>query len=177
MADTVTDEAFPTFAESDDADWSKVSADDEHVCDIDGCGRSFQSAGGLKRHQTRTHGTGGDKAPKAPAKARKTEALARDLEAFLVTVSIGVSVADATDGAIVANGAPALAQAWAKLAAKNPKVDAALRNLMAGSAYSEVVVATAMVVLPIMAHHNLLPEKVAAPMAGLVGHVAQNGQQ
>lgn len=61
---------------------------------------------------------------------------------------------DAHCAQIVANGAAPLAHAWTNLAKESPAVRKVLNNLTQTSAWGEVIIATASVVIPIAAHHS-----------------------
>lgn len=63
--------------------------------------------------------------------------------------------------------APRLAEAWYKLAQKNPAVRRMLENLTTGSAWGGVAVATGVTVLPLLAHHNALPGPLGNVFSGV----------
>lgn len=67
----------------------------------------------------------------------------------------------------VTTTAPRLAEAWYKLAQKNPAVKRTLESLTTGSAWGGVMVATGATVLPLLAHHQLLPDPAQALFAGV----------
>jgi hypothetical protein len=90
------------------------------------------------------------------AKARKAP-LENRLEEFFTGIAMLVSFANETDGMIVAANAKTLATAWGNLARENANVNNALETLLAGNAWSGAVVATAMVAIPILDNHKLLP--------------------
>lgn len=130
-------------------------------CDLCGLVVKSGTERGLKRHMTIAHGTGGDRTPdSAGRKAKKS--LEDDLGSMLNAFALAVSMFNAADGMTVATHADSVARAWSNLAMKNPKVDRILRNMMGGVSYGEVVVATAMMVIPILANHGLLPAQMVA---------------
>lgn len=69
----------------------------------------------------------------------------------------------------VNESAPRLAEAWYKLAQKNPAVKRTLERLTTGSAWGGVAVATGVAVLPLLAHHELLPGPLGAMLSGVPG--------
>ena len=138
---------------------------------------------GLKRHRTIKHGAGGDREPKgnAAARAKRFEKLQADLEASMVLISAGLTMSGnarlSIDGGIVATNASAVASAWTKLAESNRGVEKVLMSITGGVAYGEVITATAMMVLAILANHGVLPEQILYSMAPVVVQAAQqNGQ-
>jgi hypothetical protein len=137
-----------------------VDPDDEQpdlTCDI--CMRVMNSPRGLKRHRTVAHGLGtaNDGEPKRPG-GKRGSTLERDLKATLDGVATALLFINPTDGQIIARRSDQLASAWARLANKNPGVRRVLVALTTGSAYGEVVIASLLVVIPILANHKLIPE-------------------
>jgi hypothetical protein len=114
---------------------------------------------GLKRHRTVMHGMGPapDSEPKR-AGGKRSSTLERDLKATLDGVATALLFVNPVDGQIVAQHSDKLASSWARLAAKNAGVRRVLTSLTTGSAYGEVVIATLLVVIPILANHKLIPE-------------------
>lgn len=135
---------------------------DQIVCDI--CAKVCKNERGLKLHLAKAHGTGSDS---TPHKAARKGSLARELSTSIQDLALLVSLADQFDGLVLASNADRLANAWANLAAKNKTVDKILRGATGSMVYGEVIVATAMVILPICAHHGLLPESIGL-LAGQV---------
>lgn len=127
------------------------------VCDI--CSKTLNSPRGLKRHRTVMHGLGPapDVEPKRAGGKRATT-LERDLKATLDGVATALLFVNTFDGQIVAQHSDKLASSWARLAAKNAGVRRVLTALTTGSAYGEVVIATLLVAIPILANHKLIPE-------------------
>lgn len=157
------------------------------------CASKFRQRSSLRRHQQQVHGapkgapfpkagSGADRPPRppAPAASKSAKNLAGDLEMLVATASIALSMLPGekfqADAAILAAGAPNLAQAWANLAEKNPAVRRVLEALTTGSMYTEVIMATAMVMLPIMANHGLVPDVVVQGMAGVMVSAAAAGE-
>lgn len=67
----------------------------------------------------------------------------------------------------ITENAPKLAEAYYKLAQKNPAVKRTLERLTTGSAWGGVAVATGATVLPLLAHHQLLPAPVQTIFSGV----------
>lgn len=161
---TVTDEPTLNGAGTD-------FAPDELSCpDCDFVGNTKR---GLSRHRNSVHGAG-DKAPKGvnAARAKRFVQLEQDLLAMLMTASLGLTMAGnpklSTDGAIVAQNAEAVAKAWANLASRNKAVERLLMSITGGVSYGEVITATALMVVPILANHGVLPERLLFAMAPAV---------
>jgi hypothetical protein len=95
-----------------------------------------------------------DRAPRA-RKPRST--LAPRLESLLGMVGIAVFAVNPIDGQAILTGAPELAAALDQLARENPAVKRVLEQLLATSAWGAVAMATAKILLPIAANHELLP--------------------
>lgn len=64
------------------------------------------------------------------------------------------------DGMVIIQGTPRMAKALANLAEKNPKVKRNLERMLAGGSYGEVVLAAALIAVPIMANHDLMPPSI-----------------
>ena len=134
---------------------------DENYCVV--CDRTFDTLGGLRRHNTRIHGSS-DKPPKQSRTARPP--LKPALVNTLGVVSFGLMVFNQpADAMIVADHADHFAEAWAKLAQRNPKVDRILRSLTNATEYGEVIAATLGMAIPIMVNHGLLPDQFTAMFA------------
>lgn len=73
-----------------------------------------------------------------------------------------VMVANAYDGTCIIQGAPKLSAALAQLCERNPKVRKNIERMLAGGMYGEVVIAAALIAVPIMANHDLLPPQIKA---------------
>lgn len=144
--------------------------DGELFCDI--CGSvppNVKTKRGLALHKGRIHGAS-DRVPAAKKRAKRgSEELRHDLETLIGALSVGVSVANARDGQIIANGNEKLCAALVKTSEKNPKLRKFLENLTSGFAYSELSIAVAAIALPIMANHGLLPDRAAAAVTLLAG--------
>lgn len=161
----------PTEPES-----SSESAAKPYVCSD--CGRSFATSQGLAGHaKAHADGTPGssakgkvksstkpDRAPSDPA-PRKGSLRAR-LETHFVMLGTLVMTVERFDGLQIVKGSPELAEALDGIARENPRVKAALERFLTGSAWTAVLIATFKISAPIMAHHGMLPDRVARPLVG-----------
>lgn len=83
--------------------------------------------------------------------------LASQLVDMINGIGYMVSIADQTDGAIIMGGSDKLGNSLIGPARTNKKVRTALENMVTGGAWAGVVMASMAIVVPILAHHNLLP--------------------
>lgn len=171
-----TDEKLPPLGATVPKDLRDTDAPEEgeFVCEI--CGRGgFKNARGVALHKGKSHGTGSDKTPsQARKKTKGTRELQQSLEVFFSSVGIAVTMANQQDGAAIINGTPGLASALANTAENNPKLRKMLENMTTGFAYSELIAASAVIIVPILANHNLLPERfgmAAAYIAAQSGNI------
>lgn len=67
--------------------------------------------------------------------------------------------------AVIAQGGPNLAKAWAEVARQNEGVMRVLEKMMQGGAWGGVIISTLGIALPIMEHHHLLPAGIPNPFA------------
>jgi hypothetical protein len=148
------------------------STDGDYVCDI--CGKGpFKNDRGLALHKGKTHGSGSDKTPsQGRKKTKSTRELQQSLDVFFSSVGIAVTMANQVDGAAIINGTPGISSALANTAENNPKLRKMLESLTAGFAYSELIAASAVIIVPILANHNMLPERFGMAAAYLA---AQGG--
>jgi len=84
------------------------------------------------------------------------------LEQLYIGLGFGVGLADPYSGMMLAENANKLAASWIPLAQSNKKVRHFLEKLTTGSGAGAVIMAHAMVAMPIMAHHDLLPSFMRA---------------
>lgn len=102
--------------------------------------------------------------PERPSVSRKGPVLQRQLAEFFAGASLAAMVAgDEFSANILAQQAEPLAAAWYRLAEQNPRVKAVIEKMVGGSAWGEALLVTAATVLPIAAHHKLIPPEVAGP--------------
>lgn len=81
---------------------------------------------------------------------------------------------DQFDGMMLHQGSPALAQALVKLAPRHPFLRTFLDVSTAGDDYRELMAAVGAIMLPILAHHGMLP---AGLLGGGAQQAASNGGQ
>lgn len=94
-----------------------------------------------------------------PARSRRPSAPPKNLTGQLQEVfeSIGASLILAGDfhcGELFTEHAPALAEAYARVAEKNPKIKEWFTRLSTGSDYAKAIGVTLTLVIPILAHHS-----------------------
>lgn len=92
-----------------------------------------------------------------------------NLRELFDAVAGGVSLADSFSGAVIGNQAEELAYGYAKLAKEDPRIKAFFEKLVTGSAYSAVVIPTALTAVPILWHFGLLPGHIGVPATMAVG--------
>lgn len=130
------------------------------------CGKKCKNARGLSMHLARAHDIRKEGADAKPAslKTRKTN-LEKELTTFFQTIGLMVSIIPGSkcmnDGQIIMHNSEQLGKAWSHLAEQNKSVDKFLRNLMSASALGEVIMASAMTLIPILANHEILPSELA----------------
>jgi len=117
--------------------------------------------------------------PKSPPPQRSTveSKRAQSVTGVLTGVGIGVMAFDQFDGTTIIEGAPALGDALAKLAAKNSTVAKALDSLTATSALAEVGIALGAIVVPITKHHLAIRAERLAAVEVEVDPPANSGTQ
>jgi hypothetical protein len=74
-------------------------------------------------------------------------------------LGFAVGMLDQFDGIALAQGADSLAHSWIVLAQTDPKVRKFLQKVTTGSGWGAVILAHALVAMPIVQHHNLTPER------------------
>lgn len=79
------------------------------------------------------------------------------------TVAGGVKMADSFSGEVIGNQSEELAYGYAKLAKEDARVKVFFEKLVTGSAYSAVLLPTALTVIPILWHFGLVPGKIGVP--------------
>jgi len=104
---------------------------------------------------------GKPRTPRAPSSASVRKRLAE------ITNLIGgvVSMFDQYDGHVILSNADALADGWAKVAERHPRIRQALDGFEAGGVYGGAIIATLFVAVPILAHHRMLPPQIAGAAA------------
>lgn len=94
----------------------------------------------------------------APKTSGNMTALRTSLTEMYMFVGMGVTVIDPTDGMTITASAEKLADSWITLANSNPKVKKFLFKITTGGGIGAVIIAHAMVAIPILAHHDMLPQ-------------------
>ncbi len=127
------------------------------------CGTSLVYAGsGAHPKYCADHKPRGGKAPKsqpgsASPKLSKNERLRKELTGTLALVGTGLMMVEPYDGLVILDRAEATADALMDVAEHNPRVRKALEQLLDVSVYGTLGLAVAGMVLPIAAHHGMLP--------------------
>jgi hypothetical protein len=107
---------------------------------------------------------GADAPDRRPVSIRKIQ---DGLTQLFVLAGLATSVwVDEWDGQVLVLNAERNARAWADLAAQSPTVRKALEGLLVGSAWGTAIGTTAMTLLPILAHHGVVPLDTLAMAAG-----------
>lgn len=144
--------APPKKAEAED-----VEAPYGWTVDKDGTRRPKKAAGRPRKT---------DKAAKprvtAPKPPRAKRDYTQDLTGLVQTLwGVAVVASPADAGALQVHG-PGLVKAWNDLAQENARVASAIEWLTTGTAYGAVVMATAPLIMQVLANHGVLPaERVA----------------
>lgn len=109
-----------------------------------------------------------DSTPRQPgtAKGRPTKHNQRKekLLQTLTTVGAGVAFFEQFDGQVIIANAEQVAEATATLADENAQVAKALDAMTTGGAWGAFLIALCSMILPILAHHNLVPSFVASAL-------------
>lgn len=95
---------------------------------------------------------------------RGEAALADKLEKELTAMGLAIGMFNGVDSAIIVGNAENVSKAWAKLAMQNPRLKRMLENGLEGSAILGCVVATALMVVPILLNHGLVPAGLAGKL-------------
>jgi len=166
--DEPTGDDIPLFEESQ-INLGEETFDTETLYPCSKCGLPLEYAGRGRKPTVCKRGEG-CRANEGSVTARRTsgdvEKIRQGMLELYLTVGIGVNFFDQFDGMVVAQNAPKLADSWAALAEKDPKVRKALMKMLTGTSWSAVLIAHAMVAVPIMQHHKLIPQLVEAKADG-----------
>ncbi len=95
--------------------------------------------------------------------AKKAPRLAAALTQQIGTAGLALAMLNPIDGMAVINGAEGLGTALAGVAEVNPHIRKFLESGIKGDAYIKLAVSAAIIALPILVNHNLLP--IADPKA------------
>lgn len=96
------------------------------------------------------------------------------------TLAGAVKLVDSFSGEIIGNQSEELAYGYAKLAKEDPRIKLFFEKMVTGSAYSAVIVPTALTVIPIAWHFGFMPAKVGVPVtlaAGMMPFMRQQEQE
>lgn len=106
----------------------------------------------------------GSSSKKKSGGSRKS--LKQPLEDTITSIGLLVSPVDAHDGRCIIGGAGELADSLDQVARQDARVHRALTRITSGSAWGGVAVASMSIILPIAAHHGLLPSAVVESAVG-----------
>jgi len=122
-----------------------------------------------KRARRKRADAGKPRGSRARTVTASTATIRKRLAEVFSMVGGVVSLLDAHDGRVILANAEPLADGWAKVAERHPRMRQALEGFEAGGVYGAAIVSTVMVVVPIMAHHRMIPPNLlgAAAMAGV----------
>lgn len=130
-----------------------ISFLDEAPYRCETCGTALHYGGrGRKPRFCDEHKKGG--ASKSPASLKALEA---SLTEMYMGLGFGVTMLDQYDGQTITASAESLAHSWIVLAEANPKVKKFLQKLTTGGGAGAVIIAHAMVGVPILMHHGIGP--------------------
>lgn len=98
-----------------------------------------------------------DEAPAPAREGRQIKEIRVGLTALFEGAGKMVGYFDQFDGMIISGGSPALVDALCRASQQNAALRAYLASLVHVSAWGDVTMAAAFIIIPILAHHNLLP--------------------
>lgn len=99
----------------------------------------------------------------------KRDSVARNIEELLDGAGMALMLMDPGAGVIIREHSQPVAEAWADLADKDPKVMRAIERLFKTGAYTQVTLATLGLILPLLAHYNLIPSGLFNPLGMFSG--------
>ena len=105
-----------------------------------------------------------DSAPRAANRPSNHNKRRDKVATLLSTIGTAVSFFDQFDGEVILVQTSEVAEALATLADEDARVAKALDAMSTGGAYGAFLMALAGMVLPIMAHHNLIPGFLAGAL-------------
>jgi hypothetical protein len=152
------DADIPIFQESEIDLATQAESTDELKCQ--NCGLPLEYSGRGRKPTVCKRGEGCRLTESATAVRRtgEVEKIRQGMMEFYLAAGVGVAFLDQYDGFVIGQNASKLADSWAALAEKDPKVRKALMRMLTGTSWAGVLMAHAMVALPIMQHHNLIPQ-------------------
>lgn len=107
-----------------------------------------------------------DKVPRGAGRPSNKQRREDAVTEALVSVGSLVGLFEPFDGLTLAAGAPDVGTALAELAEKNPRVAKALDSMTVGSSWGGVAIALGAIIIPIAAHHRMLPGSMESHGAG-----------
>jgi len=122
--------------------------------------------------------TGGSVSKSSGTRSNWEGPLASQLTELIQGLGAGISLIDKYDGMVIMQGGERLGHSLIGPARTNRKVRTALENMVQGGAWAAVVMASAAIIVPILAHHKLIPNVATpkppapGPSPDMVGHVS-----
>lgn len=107
-------------------------------------------------HKTTRTGTGSRSATSGKSWVRATE-IENILTQYVKGIGAGLSLLNAVDGSVIAEGGPAVIHELVELAKTDKNIRKYLEWLATPGKYAPLTLATMSVALPILANHNMLP--------------------
>lgn len=102
----------------------------------------------------------------APTLTRDERKLKEEVAELYTTLGMMVvAPIDGLAGRLVVTNADDLAEQWVKLARTQPSVKRVLKKLVEAGGWSGVILAHAMIAVPVLANRGLLPDQAAVPVA------------
>lgn len=92
-----------------------------------------------------------------PRQTKSLKAIEDSLAGVYTFVGMGVGFVDQFDGTVICDAAGNLATSWVQLAASNDAWRKRLEKFCTGTGIGTVIFAHAMVAVPILQHHKMLP--------------------
>lgn len=89
-------------------------------------------------------------------------------ELYVLMGTMLVAPVDGLAGRLIVKGADDLAEQWVRLARTQPSVRRVLNRLVEAGGWTGVLMAHAMIAVPVLANRGLLPNQAAVPIATMV---------
>lgn len=134
----------------------------DKVCAADGCGNEPERTptGRLGKYCSEHKAapkTGTRRTSTSRTKWKKAPEVRRALDQIVLFAGTGVSVIDPVDGQIIKAGGPNITEALVNLAEDDKNLQRYLEWLATPGKYGPLILATAGVVIPILANHGMIP--------------------
>jgi len=166
MAEFDTESVSETMLSDNDAEPEKRKPGRPRLTDEEKAARAAERASTNASDKAPARGRGRGRPP-----GRKDLPMIQEsLEQFVTMAGLGLSAIPnprlQADGYIIVQQSENFAKAWCELARTDVRVYNALRKICVGGAWGGVIIATASIVVPIAANHDLIPPFVASVFGG-----------